>query len=160
MAIQKKYKITIGIILSLALLLLVGSIIISRIISQKVVQILEDQNIENLHISIEKTKFSLFDRSLVFTDVHLSPDDAAMVKLQKNKLDKKSLHKVSISRLKFKGIHLGVLCICLQMVAEINEVQNPGTVPNFLELFQIGRNGPLFLWKIGEKALLVGLDTT
>ena len=83
---NKKYKIAIGITLSLALLLLLGSVIISRIISQKVVQLLEDQNVENLHISIEKTKFSLFDRSLVFTDVHLSPDDDAMVKLQKNKL--------------------------------------------------------------------------
>ena len=83
MAFNKKYKIAIGVILSLALLLLLGSVIISRIISQKVVQILEDQNIENLHISIEKTKFSLFDRSLVFTGVHLSPDDTTMVKLQK-----------------------------------------------------------------------------
>ena len=125
MAIQKKYKITIGIILSLALLLLVGSIIISRIISQKVVQILEDQNIENLHISIEKTKFSLFDRSLVFTDVHLSPDDAAMVKLQKNKLDKKSLHKVSISRLKFKGIHLTPLLLSKHLIINKLIVDDP-----------------------------------
>jgi hypothetical protein len=111
MAFNKKHKIAIGIILSLALFLLLGSVIISRVISQKVVQILEDQSIENLHISIEKTKFSLFDRSLVFTDVHLSPDDAAMEKLHKNKLDKKSLHKVSISRLKFKGIHLTTLLL-------------------------------------------------
>jgi len=106
MSFNKKYKIAIGIILSLALILLLGSVIISRIISQKVVQILEDQNVENLHVSIEKTKFSLFDRSLVFNGVHISPNDSAMLKLQENMLDKKSLQKISISRLKFKGIHL------------------------------------------------------
>jgi hypothetical protein len=106
MSFNKKHKIAIAIVLSLALILLSGSVIISRIISQKVVQILEDQNVENLHISIEKTKFSLFDRSLVFNGVHLSPNDSAMLKLQNNTLDKKSLHKISISRLKFKGIHL------------------------------------------------------
>lgn len=125
MAFNKKYKIALGIILSLALLLLLGSVIISRIISQKVVQILEDQNIENLHISIEKTKFSLFDRSLVFTDVHLSPDDSAMVKLQKNKLDKKSLQKVSISRLKFKGIHLTPLLLSRHLRINKLIVDNP-----------------------------------
>lgn len=106
MSFNKKHKIAIAIVLSLALILLSGSVIISRIISQKVVQILEDQNVENLHVSIEKTKFSLFDRSLVFNGVHISPNDSAMLKLQNNKLDKKSLHKISISRLKFKGIHL------------------------------------------------------
>jgi hypothetical protein len=106
MSFNKKHKIAIAIVFSLALILLSGSVIISRIISHKVVQILEDQNVENLHISIEKTKFSLFDRSLVFNGVHISPSDSAMLKLQKNKLDKKSLHKISISRLKFKGIHL------------------------------------------------------
>ena len=109
MSFKKKYKIAIGIVLSLAFLLLLGSVVISRVISQKVVQILEDQNVENLHVSIEKTKFSLFDRSLVFNGVHISPDDSAMLQLQKNKLDKKSLHKISISRLKFKGIHLTTL---------------------------------------------------
>jgi len=113
MSFKKKYKIAIGIVLSLAFLLLLGSVVISRVISQKVVQILEDQNVENLHVSIERTKFSLFDRSLVFNGVHISPDDSAMLQLQKNKLDKKSLHKISISRLKFKGIHLTTLLFSL-----------------------------------------------
>ncbi len=106
MSFNKKHKIAIGIVLSLAFILLLGSLVISRVISQKVVQMLEDQNVENLHVSIEKTKFSLFDRSLVFNGVHISPNDSAMLMLQKNKLDKKSLQKISISRLKFKGIHL------------------------------------------------------
>lgn len=109
MSFNKKHQIAIGIVVSLALLLLVGSVIISRVISQKVVQILEDQNVENLHVSIEKTKFSLFDRSLVFRGVHISPSDSAMLKLQKNKLNKKSLQKISVSRLKLKGIHLTTL---------------------------------------------------
>lgn len=109
MSFNRKYQTAIGIVLSLVLLLLLGSVVISRVISQKVVQILEDQNAENLHVSIEKTKFSLFDRSLVFSGVHISPGDSAMLKLQKNELDKKSLQKISVSRLKFKGIHLTTL---------------------------------------------------
>ena len=86
MTFNKKHKIAIGIVLSLALMLLLGSVLISRILSQKVVQLLEEQNIENLHVSIEKTKFSLFDRSLVFTGLHLGPTDDAFEKLKKNQL--------------------------------------------------------------------------
>ncbi len=115
MSFNKKHKIALGAVLILALILLLGSIFISRIISQKVVTLLEDQNIENLHISIEKTKFSLFDRSLVFTGLHLGPRDSALAKLKKNKLEKKSLQKVSISRLKFKGIHLTTLLFSKQL---------------------------------------------
>ena len=109
MRFYKKHKIAIGIVLSLALMLLLGSVLISKILSQKVVQLLEEQNLENLHVSIEKTKFSLFDRSLVFTGLHLGPTDDAFEKLKKNQLEKKSLQKVSVSRIKFKGIHLSTL---------------------------------------------------
>ena len=115
MSFSKKYKIAAGIILTIALIILLGSIIISRIISQKVIQLLEDQNIENVHVSIEKTKFSLFDRSLVFNNIHISPDKASMESLKKNELNKKSLHKISISRLKLRGIHLTPLLLSKQV---------------------------------------------
>ena len=115
MSFSKKYKIAAGIILSIALIILLGSIIISRIVSQKVIQLLEDQNIENVHVSIEKTKFSLFDRSLVFNNIHISPDKASMESLKKNELNKKSLHKISISRLKLRGIHLTPLLLSKQV---------------------------------------------
>ncbi len=115
MLFSKKYKIAAGIILSIALIILLGSILISRIISQKVIQLLEDQKIENVHVSIEKTKFSLFDRSLVFNNIHISPNKASMESLKKNKLKKNSLHKVSISRLKLRGIHLTPLLLSKQV---------------------------------------------
>ena len=115
MSLKKKYKISIGIVLTLALLLLLSSMVISRIISKKVVQLLENQNVEHLHISIERTKFSLFDRSLVFNGVHLGPNDSSMIKLQLNQLENKSLHKISISRLKFKGIQITPLLFSRQL---------------------------------------------
>jgi len=74
MTFKKKYKIAVGIVLGLALLILLASIIVSRIISTKVTELLKEQNIENLHLSIERTKFSLFDRSLVFSEIHLGPN--------------------------------------------------------------------------------------
>ncbi len=109
MVFKKKYKIVLGIIIGLAILVLLASIIASRIISQKVTELLEEQNIENLHLSIERTKFSLFDRSLVFFEIHLGPSDSSMVKLKNNELGKSSLQKISISRLKLRGIQLSPL---------------------------------------------------
>ncbi len=109
MVFKKKYKITLGIIVAIAVLVLLASIVVSKIISKKVTELLKEQNIENLHLSIERTKFSLFDRSLVFSDIHLGPTDSAMVKLKNNKLGKHSLQKLSISRLKLRGIQLSPL---------------------------------------------------
>lgn len=106
---KKKYKIAIGIILTLALLVFIASIVVSKIISKKVTELLEEQNIENLHLSIERTKFSFFDRSLVFSEIHLGPTDSAMVKLKNNQHTSQSLHKLSISRLKLRGIQLSPL---------------------------------------------------
>lgn len=109
MVFKKKYKIAIGIIVGLALLILLASVIVSRIISSKVTDLLKEQNIENLYLSIERTKFSLFDRSLVFSEIHLGPTDSSMVKLKNNELGKQSLQKLSISRLKLRGIQLSPL---------------------------------------------------
>ena len=106
---KKKYKIAAGIILGLALLVLLASVIVSRIISSKVTELLKEQHIENLHLSIESTKFSLFDRSLVFSEIHLGPTDSSMIKLKNNELGKQSLQKLSISRLKLRGIQLSPL---------------------------------------------------
>lgn len=109
MVFKKKYKIAVGIILGLALLVLLTSVVVSRIISSKVTELLKEQNIENLYLSIERTKFSLFDRSLVFSEIHLGPTDSSMVKLKNNELGKQSLQKLSISRLKLRGIQLSPL---------------------------------------------------
>jgi len=109
MVFKKKYKITLGIIVAIAVLVLLASIVVSKIISKKVTELLKEQNIENLHLSIERTKFSLFDRSLVFSEIHLGPTDSAMVKLKNNELGKRSLQKLSISRLKLRGIQLSPL---------------------------------------------------
>lgn len=122
-----------------------GSILLSKIISQKVVELLEDQNIENTHISIERTKFSLFDRSLVFTEVHLGPSDSAMIKLKNNQLNKKSLQKLSISRLKFRGIQITPLLLSKELKINKLIVDNP--------LYQHFTNGKKQVSKKGKKAI-------
>lgn len=111
MVLKKKYKIAVGIILGLVLFVLLASVIVSRIISSKVTELLKEQHIENLHLSIESTKFSLFDRSLVFSEIHLGPTDSSMIKLKNNELGKQSLQKLSISRLKLRGIQLSPLLL-------------------------------------------------
>ena len=133
MAIKKRYKIALGILLSIALILLLASVIITRIISEKVVEMLEDQNIDNLHISIEKTKFSIFDRSLVFNEVHLGPTEEAMAKLQKKKLKKNSLLKVSVARIKLRGIQITPLLLSRELNINKLIIDNP--------LFQEFSNG-------------------
>lgn len=145
MSLKKKYKIVISILLLLALVILLGSIIISRIISHKVVELLEDQNIENTHISIEKTKFSLFDRSLVFNEVRLGPSDSAMTKLKNNQLHKNSLQKISISRLKFRGIQLTPLIFSKELKINKLIVDDP--------LYQHFTNGKDQVSKNGKKAI-------
>lgn len=115
MVLKKKYKIAIGTILVLAFLVLAASIIVSKIISNKVTELLEEQHIENLHLTIERTKFSFFDRSLVFSDIHLGPTDTAIAKLKNNQIPSQSLHKLSISRLKLRGIQLSPLLFKKQL---------------------------------------------
>ena len=125
MSINKKYKITFSILLGIVLLIFLASFIISNIVSRKVVEILANQNIEQIHVSIKRTKFSLFDRSLVFSEVHVGPTDSAMVKLQNNKLEKKSLHKLSISRVKVKGIHLLPLLLSKELAINKLIIDDP-----------------------------------
>lgn len=125
MSIKKRYKIAIGILLGVALILLLASVFITNIISKKVVQILEDQNIENLHLSIEKTKFSIFDRSLVFNEVHLGPTKEAMAKLHNKKLEKKKLQKISVSRIKLRGIQLTPLLLSKELKINKLIIDNP-----------------------------------
>ncbi|WKK66082.1 hypothetical protein [Lutimonas zeaxanthinifaciens] len=95
-----------GIIISLALVLLLGSVIISRVLSEKVTDLLEKQNIEYYYFSIKRTKFSLFDRSVVFSDIELKPKDSVFEMLKNKSLERNSLTKISISRLKFRGLQL------------------------------------------------------
>ncbi len=122
---KKKYKIALSIFFGLVLIIFLTSLIISSIVSRKVVEMLEKQNIEHIHVSIDKTKFSLFDRSLVFSEVHLGPTDSSMVKLKNNELEKKSLHKLSFSRLKFKGIHLLPLLFSKELIINKLIIDDP-----------------------------------
>ncbi|UCE93461.1 MAG: hypothetical protein JSV73_11765 [Flavobacteriaceae bacterium] len=111
MKLKRKHKVGLGIIISLALILLLGSIIISRVLSKKVTDLLEKQNIENFYFSISRTKFSLFDRSVVFTDIELKPTDSALEMLKNRSLERNNLSKISISRLKFRGLQLTPLLL-------------------------------------------------
>jgi len=106
MNIKKKHKIMIAITLGLIALIFAANLIISQLISKKVADLLNNQKIENYHLSIDKAKFSLFDRSMVISQVHLSPIDSSMIKLKQNLLDKNTLQNISISQLELRGIQL------------------------------------------------------
>lgn len=97
--------------MGLALLVFLTGLVVSNIISRKVEGLLAQQKIENVYVSIDRTKFSLFDRSLVFREVLIGPTEEAMIKLKKGQLDKSALHKISMSRVKFKGIDLTALLL-------------------------------------------------
>ena len=106
MNIKKKHKIMIAITLGLIALIFAANLIISQLISKKVADLLNNQKIENYHLSIDKAKFSLFDRSMVISQVHLSPIDSSMIKLKQKLLDKNTLQNISISQLELRGIQL------------------------------------------------------
>ncbi|MCA0932903.1 hypothetical protein LCM02_10615 [Lutimonas saemankumensis] len=106
MKLKRKHKVGLGIIISLALLLLLGSFVISKVLSKKVTDLLEKQNIEHFYFSINRTKFSLFDRSVVFTGIELRPEDSALTMLKNKNLKRNSLYNITISRLKFRGLQL------------------------------------------------------
>jgi hypothetical protein len=93
MNLKKKYKIMIAIMLGLIAVIFAANLIISHLISKKVADLLNNQKIENYHLSIDKTSFSLFDRSMVISQVHLSPVDSSMIKLKQNLLGKNTLQK-------------------------------------------------------------------
>jgi len=125
MTLHKKHKIVIGILGGLLLILIISNFVISGIISDKVVEMLQRQHNETFHISIGKTKFGLFDRSLVFNGIYLSPTDSSMLKLQKKTLGKNSLPKLSVSRIKLKGIHLASLLFSKDLIINRLIIDDP-----------------------------------
>lgn len=146
---KKKYKIALGIIIGIVLIIFLAGLVISNIISNKVVELLAKQKIENVHVSIERTKFSLFDRSLVFRDVFIGPTDDAMAKLKTGQLNKNSLHTVSASRIKLKGIDLTALLASKEIRINRLIIDNP--------LYQNYINNEIV--KSVEKKKLVELDS-
>jgi len=123
MKLSKKYKIGLAILLILAVVILTANSIVSNLLSKKVAGLLMHQKIENYHLSIEKTKFSFIDRSIVFDEIHFSPSDSAMTILKENKIN--SLQKIAISRLKLKGIHLIPLIFSKNIIVEQLIIDNP-----------------------------------
>ena len=123
MKLSKKYKIGLAILLILAVVILTANSIVSNLLSKKVAGLLMHQKIENYHLSIEKTKFSFIDRSIVFDEIHFSPSDSAMTILKENKIN--SLQKIAISRLKLKGIHLIPLIFSKNIIVEQLIIDDP-----------------------------------
>lgn len=120
MKLKKKHKIALGILTSILLILFISNAIISNLISRKVVELLEKQHLEHFIISIDHSKFGILDRSVVFREVLLSPTDSSMAKLKHNVLHKNALPKLSISRVKLKGIHLTSLLLSRNLI--INKI--------------------------------------
>lgn len=125
MKLSKKSKVGLAILLAIVVILIGSSFIVSNLLSKKVASLLTNQKIENYQLSIEKTKFSLFDRSIVFNEIYFSPTDSAMIKLKGSLLDHNSLQKISISRLKLKGIHLIPLIFSKNIIVEQLIIDDP-----------------------------------
>jgi hypothetical protein len=125
MKLKRTHKVGLGIIISVALVLLLGSFVISRVLSKKVTDLLEKQNLENFYFSINGTKFSLFDRSVVFTGIELNPTDSAFEMLKNKSLKKNSLSKISISRIKFRGLQLTPLLLSKEIKVNKMIIDDP-----------------------------------
>jgi hypothetical protein len=149
MNLKKKYKLGIAILLASVIILFVASLLISSLISKKIVDMLTNQKIENYHLSIDKTKFNLFDRSMVFNEILLSPSDSSMVKLKKNVSDLNELHKISISRFKLRGIQLFPLLLSKKLIISKLIIDDP--------LYQRFNNGKKI--KSVEKKKPIKLDS-
>jgi len=149
MKLKKKYKIGIAILLGLIIILFAGSLLISSLISKKVVDMLANQKNQNYHLSIDKTKFSLFDRSMLINEIHLSPSDSSMIKLKKNLSHLNSLNKISISRIEIRGIHLFPLIFSKKLIISKLIIDDP--------LYQKFNNGKKV--KSTEKKKPIKLDS-
>ena len=125
MKLKKNYKIGIAILLGLVIILFAGSLIISSLISKKVVDLLANQKNQNYHLSIDKTKFNLFDRAMVINEIHLSPSDSSMIKLRKNLSHLNTLNKISISRIEIRGIHLFPLVFSKKLIISKLIIDDP-----------------------------------
>jgi hypothetical protein len=147
MNLKKKYKIMIAIMLGLIAVIFAANLIISHLISKKVADLLNNQKIENYHLSIDKTSFSLFDRSMVISQVHLSPVDSSMIKLKQNLLGKNTLQKISISQLELRGIQLFPLIFSKKVIIKHLMVEDP--------LYQKYSNGI----KSSEKQKPISIDS-
>ena len=86
---------------------------------------LANQKNQNYHLSIDKTKFSLFDRSMVIDEIHLSPSDSSMIKLKKNLSHLNSLSQISISRIEIRGIHLFPLVFSKKLIISKLIIDDP-----------------------------------
>lgn len=105
--IKKKHIKTLLIsLLIIVSFLLAGSYFLTQYVSDQIKTALTEQNLQYYRISIDKTKFSLFDRSLLIRNVHFAPKDSAMLDLKNGKLELNKLHLISIQRFKIKGIDL------------------------------------------------------
>ena len=91
-----------GVFLGIVLL----NVIVNSLISNKLKNLLNVQKIEHYKLSVEKIRFSFFDRSLLLKEVTFRPSDTAMIGLKAHTLDKTSLNVISSSSVKIKGIHL------------------------------------------------------
>ena len=86
---------------------------------------LANQKNQNYHLSIDKTKFSLFDRALIINGIHLSPSDSSMINLRKNISPLNALNKISISRIEMRGIHLFPLIFSKKLIISNLIIDDP-----------------------------------
>lgn len=106
MSLKRKHKIIIGILLALAVILVSVNAVVSGIVDKRFQDLITKQKVENYHLSLNKTRFNLFDRSLELSGISIIPKDSAMFLLNRGRSSESSLHQIEIKRIKLSGIQL------------------------------------------------------
>ncbi|MCF6223472.1 MAG: hypothetical protein L3J34_07055 [Flavobacteriaceae bacterium] len=80
--------------------------IISKVITTKINELVLNNSFKLHTAKVENVKFNLFERSVTANNLFLTPTKESISKLKGQSLKNKELEKISISSIKFKGIHL------------------------------------------------------
>ena len=129
------HKKSLIILLIFTLLLVSINIIVSKIIQHKISDLLVKENSKYYVTTVEDVQFKALKRSIVLSNVFLSPSSTSFINLKNNKTKNPNLQKIQISSLELNGIHL--LKILFKNEIEINNLR----INNFL--FQEFKNSKI-----------------
>jgi len=105
--IQRKRKIKALIIVVLIITIILSiNTVISKIITTKINELVLKNSFQFYTTNIGNVKFNIFQRSVTANNLFLTPTKESISKLKGKALETKTLEKISISAIKFKGIHL------------------------------------------------------
>ena len=103
---KNRYKKLLFIIISIFVALMLLNVIVSKIITNKVNNLVLENSFKLHTAKVEEVKFNIFNRSVTAKNLFLSPDNESLDELKKEELNGKTLKKISIASIAFNGISL------------------------------------------------------